>query len=55
MSSPSSSRKPRRLIRDGLRAWAPTLGLMGVVGWAGSRAVLAYVRILLEERGRGSR
>ncbi len=43
------------LIRDGLHTWAPTLGLMGVVGWAGSRAVLVYARILLEERGRGPR
>lgn len=52
MSSTSPRDERRRLVRDGLRAWAPTLGLLGVVGWAGSRVVLAYACILLEERER---
>ena len=42
-------------IRTGLRTWGPTIGLVAVLGWAGSRAVLAYARILLEERERVSR
>ncbi len=51
----SSYQGQRRPIRDGLRTWGPRLGVMVAMGWAGSRAVLAYARILLEEREHGPR